>query len=93
MQSLSLRNCVAVAALPPATTALAGVTVRLLSDNKPYWCDGTYWHDLTATAAGGADLLYVGESAPSVPGGTAYAWIQTNVDGAGGMTMWVEDGL
>lgn len=51
MQELGFRNATVVAALPTATTALAGVIVRLDSDDKPYWCDGTQWIDLTATGS------------------------------------------
>jgi len=39
--------------LPAASAAIAGVVVRLSSDNKPYWCDGTLWLDLTQS--GGND--------------------------------------
>ncbi len=53
MKELGYRNAVAVSSLPTASTALAGVTVRLTTNNKPYWCDGTQWVDLTATGSGG----------------------------------------
>lgn len=32
-----------VAALPAASAALAGTILRLATDNKPYWCDGSTW--------------------------------------------------
>lgn len=47
MRDLSYRIAPVVAALPTASAALAGVTVRLSTDNKPYWCDGTTWVDLS----------------------------------------------
>ncbi len=46
MKDLSYRVVPVVAALPAASTAIAGVIVRLSSDNHPYWCDGTAWIDL-----------------------------------------------
>jgi hypothetical protein len=46
VKDLSYRVVPVVAALPAATTAIAGVVVRLSSDNHPYWCDGTAWIDL-----------------------------------------------
>jgi hypothetical protein len=47
MRDLSYRIGPAVAGLPAASAALAGVVVRLATDNKPYWCDGTAWFDLS----------------------------------------------
>jgi hypothetical protein len=46
VKDLSYRVVPVVAALPAASTAIAGVIVRLSSDNHPYWCDGTAWIDL-----------------------------------------------
>ena len=46
MKDLSYRGVPVVASLPAASTAIAGVVVRLSSDNHPYWCDGTAWIDL-----------------------------------------------
>ena len=51
MKDIGYRNAVAVSALPTASIALAGVTVRLTSDNKPYWCDGATWTDLSVGRA------------------------------------------
>jgi hypothetical protein len=48
MKKLAYDTAVVVAALPTAATALAGVIVRLSTDNKPYWCDGSAWVDLTS---------------------------------------------
>ena len=47
MKDLSYRVVPVVAVLPAASATLAGVIVRLSTDNKPYWCDGTAWVDLT----------------------------------------------
>lgn len=47
MRDLAYRLAPVVAALPAASVAIAGVAVRLSTDNKPYWCDGTAWFDLT----------------------------------------------
>lgn len=47
MKDLSYRVVPVVTALPAASATLAGVIVRLSTDNKPYWCDGTAWVDLT----------------------------------------------
>jgi hypothetical protein len=46
VKDLAYRVVPVVAALPAASTAIAGVVVRLSSDNHPYWCDGTAWIDL-----------------------------------------------
>lgn len=47
MRDLAFRIAPVVSALPAASAAIAGVVVRLSTDNKPYWCDGTSWLDLT----------------------------------------------
>lgn len=47
MRDLAYRIAPVVSALPAASVAIAGVLVRLSTDNKPYWCDGTAWFDLT----------------------------------------------
>lgn len=47
MRDLAYRIAPLVSALPAASAAIAGVVVRLSTDNKPYWCDGTSWQDLT----------------------------------------------
>ena len=54
MKDLSYRVAPVVTSLPAASSSLAGVTVRLSTDNKPYWCNGTTWVDLSATGSGGA---------------------------------------
>ena len=62
MQDLFYRSAVAVGSLPTPTAALSGVTVRLTTDNKAYWCDGTSWLDLTA-----GKNITISASAPSNP--------------------------
>lgn len=52
MKDLSYRSVVDVAVLPTPTSALAGVTVRLTTDDKPYWCNGTAWIDLSLVGSG-----------------------------------------
>lgn len=47
MRDLAYRIAPVVSALPAASVAIAGVVARLSTDNKPYWCDGTAWFDLT----------------------------------------------
>ena len=47
MRDLAYRIAPVVGALPAASVAIAGAVVRLSTDNKPYWCDGTAWFDLT----------------------------------------------
>lgn len=54
MKSLAYKQVTAVASLPTPSAALEGVLVRLVSDDKPYWCDGSTWTDLTI---GGASPL------------------------------------
>ena len=93
MKDLGYRNAVAVSSLPTASAALAGVIVRLTSDDKPYWCNGTSWVDLTAAGAGGTQEVFVQPTAPT-PTGSPYLWIQTGLGADGtGFTFWVEDGL
>ncbi len=53
MKDLAYRVVPVVSALPVTSTALAGVVVRLSTDNKPYWCDGATWADMAAS--GGND--------------------------------------
>ena len=48
MKDLAYRAVPVVSSLPAPSSALAGVIARLASDNKPYWCDGLTWSDLTA---------------------------------------------
>ncbi|BCB28174.1 hypothetical protein SKTS_30600 [Sulfurimicrobium lacus] len=47
MKDLAYRAAPVVSVLPAASAALAGVIARLSTDNKPYWCDGTAWVDMT----------------------------------------------
>ena len=61
MKLLSPQAVVAVAALPNATAALAGAVMRLTTDNKPYWCDGAAWFDLSAP------VITVSTTAPGSP--------------------------
>ena len=53
MKDLAYRITPFVDVLPAATPELAGVIVRLTTDDHPYWCDGATWTDLTQS--GGAD--------------------------------------
>ena len=48
MKQLNYQPIVAVATLPSPVAGLAGVTVRLTTDGKPYYCNGTSWVDLSA---------------------------------------------
>jgi len=58
MKGLSPQQVVVVAALPTATSALAGSIMRLSTNDKAYWCTGTAWVALDIT---------VSASAPSNP--------------------------
>jgi hypothetical protein len=60
MRSLGFDQVTAVAALPTASMALAGVVVRLTSDGHPYWCNGTAWVDL-------GQSITVSSTAPASP--------------------------
>lgn len=53
MKDLSYRVVPVVTVLPAPSLTLAGALVRLAADNKPWWCDGTVWWDVTA--ASGSD--------------------------------------
>ena len=53
MKDLAYRFVPVVSILPTASVSLAGVVLRLSTDNKPYWCDGNVWVDLTQS--GGND--------------------------------------
>ena len=54
MKDLAYRTVPVVTSLPAPSVSLAGVIARLASDNKPYWCDGAQWVDLSASGGGGA---------------------------------------
>ena len=56
MKDLAYRLAPVVSVLPAASALLAGVVVRLSTDNKPYWCDGTVWLDLTLSGGNDARL-------------------------------------
>lgn len=60
MKQLSGVQVPVVAALPTPTSALAGVTMRLSSDNKPYWCTGAAWVDI-------GQYITVATTAPASP--------------------------
>lgn len=60
MRSLGFDQVTAVGVLPPASTALAGVVVRLTSDGRPYWCNGSDWIDL-------GQRITVSTTAPASP--------------------------
>ena len=47
MKDLAYRTVPVVTVLPAPSASLAGVIARLASDNRPYWCDGTAWVDMT----------------------------------------------
>ena len=52
MKDLAYRTVPVVTSLPAPSVSLAGVIARLASDNKPYWCNGTQWVDLSASGGG-----------------------------------------
>lgn len=52
MKDLAYRAVPVVLSLPAPSASLAGVIARLASDNKPYWCDGAQWIDLSAGGGG-----------------------------------------
>ena len=58
MKQLAAAQAPVVAALPTATSALAGSIMRLSTNNKAYWCTGAEWVALDIT---------VSASAPSNP--------------------------
>ena len=47
MRDLGFRHLPEVATLPAASSDLKGVIALLTTDNKPYFCDGSQWVDLT----------------------------------------------
>ena len=59
MKDLAYRAAPVVSALPAASAALAGVIARLSTDNKPYWCDGTAWVDMTLLGSADTRLTTV----------------------------------
>lgn len=67
MQELSYRSVVVVPSLPTPTTAMAGVLVRLQSDNKPYWCTGSAWVDLSALGSGSFQMYSATFSFGTIP--------------------------
>lgn len=56
MKDLAYRVMPVVSVLPTASVTIAGIVVRLATDNKPYWCDGTAWVDLSLVGATDARL-------------------------------------
>jgi hypothetical protein len=58
MKQLAAQTVAVVSALPSASSALAGAILRLSTNNKAYWCDGSAWVALDIT---------VSASAPSNP--------------------------
>ena len=58
MKLLAALQAPVVSALPTASTALAGSIMRLSTNNKAYWCDGSAWRALD---------IVVSASAPSNP--------------------------
>ena len=56
MKDLAYRVVPVVTVLPAVSATIAGIVVRLATDNKPYWCDGTAWVDLTLVGATDARL-------------------------------------
>jgi hypothetical protein len=51
MKELSARSKLALDTLPAASEDLAGVIVRLTSDNAAYWCNGTVWEKVQSSYA------------------------------------------
>lgn len=54
MKLLAALQAPVVSALPTASTALAGSVMRLSTNNKAYWCDGSAWRALDITVAASA---------------------------------------
>lgn len=54
MKQLAAAQAPVVAALPTATSALAGSIMRLSTNNKAYWCTGTAWVALDITVSASA---------------------------------------
>ena len=52
-KNLSGQAAVVVSVLPSPSSAWSGVTVRLSSDNLPYWCDGSSWTVMAGGGGGG----------------------------------------
>ncbi len=73
MRDLSYRIAPVVSVLPAASAALAGVLVRLSTDNKPYWCDGVTWQDLTLASTNDPRLTTARLSADVTSGAVTLA--------------------
>jgi len=63
MKFLSPQAVVDVGSLPTPVAGLAGAIVRLTTDNKPYWCTGSAWVDLTLAGS----VITVSGTAPGSP--------------------------
>lgn len=70
MKTVGYKSALAVTSLPTPTTELAGVTVLLTTDGKPYWCNGTAWVDMSA-----GKNITIASTAPSSPA-VNDLWIQ-----------------
>ena len=75
MQALSYQTALALSALPTPSVPLQGALVRLTTDNKPYWCDGSTWIDLSAVGGGGSGGgVTISDTAPASPTAGALWW-------------------
>lgn len=95
-KQLGFKNLPAVTVLPTPSAELEGVLVKLASDKKPYYCNGSSWVDLSATGAGGggSQQVFVQATAPAASPGVPYLWFQTGMgDDGTGFTLWIGDGL
>jgi hypothetical protein len=63
MDSLAFKKTVAVPSLPVASAAMKGVLAHLSTDDKPYWCNGVQWIDLTLVGPGGGGGAVTGSAA------------------------------
>lgn len=79
MKNLSAQLQSAFSALPTASAAYQGAIIRLTTDNKPYWCDGSSWVDLTLTGSGGSSMVVRDEAAAVVTAPTAISFVGDGV--------------
>ena len=73
MLSVAHQLQLGLSALPPASAALAGSLVRLTTNGKPYWCNGTTWVDLSGVVGASAPVSVGTVATGTAPNAVAVA--------------------
>jgi len=68
MRNLAPDIMVAVTSLPTPSSELAGAVVRLTTNNRPYWCNGSAWVDMSSGEHTGALAWARRSASPKIAG-------------------------